>query len=92
MTTITILTQGACVSCEQAKEIISRVALEHPIETREISLSSEEGLVLAARHGVVFAPGILIDGTMFSYGRLSEKKLRRQLAQHASSVTRGSEE
>ncbi|MDQ6753468.1 MAG: thioredoxin family protein, partial [Actinomycetota bacterium] len=59
----------------------SRLARDYPLEIREIGLDTEEGRGLAARAGVVFAPGILIDGDMFSYGRLSEKKLRRHLSQ-----------
>jgi hypothetical protein len=27
----------------------------------------------------MFAPGVLVDGEPFSYGRLSERKLRREL-------------
>ncbi|WP_449406875.1 glutaredoxin family protein [Microbacterium maritypicum] len=86
MTTITILSQAACSSCEQAKAVIARVAQEHSLHIDEVPIDSAEGQILTARHGVVFAPGILIDGNMFSYGRLSEKKLRRHLAQHASST------
>ena len=80
MTNITILTQTDCASCVQAKEVLSRLALEYPVQVREVGLDTEDGRELAARHGVVFAPGILIDGDLFSYGRLSEKKLRRHLS------------
>ena len=80
MTNITILTQTDCASCVQAKEVLSRLALEYPVQVQEVGLDSEDGRDLAARHGVVFAPGILIDGDLFSYGRLSEKKLRRNLS------------
>lgn len=31
---------------------------------------------------MLFAPGVLLDGTMFSYGRLSERRLRRHLDRH----------
>lgn len=79
MTTITLLTQPACAYCEHAKQVLSRVALEHPLRVEEIPLDSPEGRVLATRHGVVFAPGILVDGEIFGFGRLSEKKLRRRL-------------
>jgi hypothetical protein len=34
---------------------------------------------LAARAGVLFAPGVLLDGRPFGYGRLSERRLRREL-------------
>ena len=37
---------------------------------------------------MLFAPGVLVDGRPFSYGRLSERKLRRtldkRLPQHSS--------
>lgn len=79
MTTITLLTQPACTYCEHAKEVLSRVALEHPLQVEEIPLDSPEGRALATRHGVVFAPGILVDGDILGFGRLSEKKLRRRL-------------
>ncbi|TAM68635.1 MAG: thioredoxin family protein [Microbacteriaceae bacterium] len=81
MTTITLLTQSSCTSCEHAKEVLARLTREFPLQITEIGLATEEGFALAARHGVVFAPGVLVDGDMFSYGRLPEKKLRRYLSQ-----------
>ena len=86
MTEITILTQASCGSCEQAKKILSDLRVDHSLEIREVSLETEEGRELAGRAGVVFAPGILINGELFSYGRLSEKKLRRHLAHTAPPV------
>lgn len=80
MTDITILTQSSCPSCERAKEILSRLELELTLNVREVGLDTEEGRNLALQHGVVFAPGILINGELFSYGRLSENKLRAQLS------------
>lgn len=79
MIAITILTQDSCAACEQAKDVLARLKLEYPLQIRETALATEEGRALAAANGVVFAPGILIDGKPFSYGRLSEKKLRRHL-------------
>ena len=80
MTDITILTQASCASCMQAKEFLSALNQEYHLEVREVSLETEEGRELAGRTGVVFAPGVLINGELFSYGRLSEKKLRRHLS------------
>jgi glutaredoxin len=76
---IIILTQSSCISCQRAKEILSRMEMEFPLNIREVPLQSNEGRILAVRHGVVFAPGILIDGELLSYGRLSENKLRHRL-------------
>lgn len=78
--TITILTQESCPSCVTAKSTLAQIKGEYPVEVVEIPLGTEEGRELAKRVGIVFAPGILIDGELFSYGRLSEKKLRRHLS------------
>lgn len=77
---VTILTQPSCGFCDQATEILHRLAPQYDLDIHEVSLDSEEGQKLAMQHGVMFAPGILLEGKLFSYGRLSEKKLRRQLA------------
>jgi glutaredoxin len=79
MTAIILLTQADCALCEHAKDVLARVGADHLIEVTEIDLASEHGRSLAARAGVLFAPGVLIDGHPFGYGRLSERRLRRTL-------------
>lgn len=80
---ITLLTQNACGFCDHAKEVLQRVAQDHPLQVIEVDLTSEEGQQLARQAGVVFAPGVLIEGKPFSFGRLSERKLRRTLGKRA---------
>ncbi len=79
MTEVTVLTQHDCRFCDIATAVLDRVGHDHRLVIRRVDLDSDEGRELAARHGVVFAPGILLDGEMFSYGRLSERRLRRHL-------------
>jgi Glutaredoxin-like domain (DUF836) len=79
MTAITLLTQADCALCEHAKGVLARVGKDHPLDVTEIGLNSEQGRALAARAGVLFAPGVLVDGHPFGYGRLSERRLRRVL-------------
>lgn len=79
-TEITLLTQAECGFCDHAKEVLRRVSADHPLQVCEVDLGSDEGHELALRAGVVFAPGVLLDGQPFSFGRLSERKLRRALA------------
>jgi len=86
---ITLLTQIECALCEQAKDVLNRVARVHRLTVREIDLASAEGTALAVRHGVLFAPGVLINGHPFSHGRLSERKLRRHLERTTSAATTG---
>ena len=79
MTTITLLTQPDCALCEHAKKVLARIGEDHPLHITEIDLASPRGRELADRTRVMFAPGILLDGQPFGYGRLSERKLRRAL-------------
>ena len=79
MTAITLLTQADCALCEHAKQVLARVGEDHPLEVTEIDLASEQGRELADRAGVLFAPGVLVGGRPFGYGRLSERRLRRAL-------------
>lgn len=95
MTAITLLTQADCALCEHAKEVLARVGEDHPLEVTEIDLASEEGRAPADQARVMFAPGVLVDGRPFGYGRLSERKLRRALSRKSEEsgsepeVTRG---
>lgn len=53
---------------------------EHDLNVREVRLDTEEGRALAAQAGAPFPPVVFLNGETFSYGRLSERKLRKQLA------------
>lgn len=79
-TRITLLTQPECGHCDHAKEVLARVGEDYPLDVAEVDLGTEEGRRLATSGGVLFAPGILIDEQPFGYGRLSERRLRKELA------------
>ena len=79
---ITLLTQDDCAFCDIAKEVLRRLGEVYPLRVTEISLASDQGQRLARSAGLLFAPGVLVDGAPFSYGRLSERKLRRTLDKH----------
>lgn len=74
-----ILTQERCGFCDQAEAILKRLAGEYPLTVSTRDLGSPEGQALASQGGILFAPGIFVDGEPFSYGRPSERKLRRAL-------------
>ena len=82
--TVTLLTQHDCNLCEHAKQVLTRVGRDHRLDVQEISLDTPAGKELAVRHSVLFAPGVLLDGKPFGYGRLSERKLRRALARRTT--------
>ena len=80
MRKVSLLTQANCALCDHAKAVLARVAHDVPLAVEEISLDCAEGRRLATEAGVLFAPGVLLDGQPFGYGRLSERKLRKALS------------
>lgn len=79
---VLMLEQRDCAFCDHANEILCRLEKEYPLVVRRLDINTEQGRRFAQEGGVMFAPGIFIDGEPFCYGRLSERKLRRQLASH----------
>ena len=76
---ITILSKENCTFCEHAKTIVNRLMTEYPLSVEIVDLNTPEGQSLAHHAGFLFPPGIFIDDKPFSYGRLSERKLRREI-------------
>ena len=48
-----------------------------------------KGEALAVRNGMLFPPGLFLDDEAFSYGRLSERKLRREIEQRLGTQQKG---
>ena len=86
---VLLLTQENCEFCTQAKEILARLSGEYELSVTTLDLNAPEGQALAMRGGVLFPPGIFLDGEPFSYGRPSERKLRRELARRLKHVEEG---
>lgn len=76
---VTVLSAPACELCEHAKAVLARLGEDYDLDVEELSTQTEQGRRLMLEHRVAFPPGVLLDGEPFSYGRLSERKLRREL-------------
>jgi len=74
-----LLTRDQCGFCVEAKELLAALAAELSLRVEEIELDSDRGRRLAAEGGVLFPPGIFIDGRPVSYGRPSRRRLRKEL-------------
>ena len=79
MTEVVLLTKQDCHFCEQAKDVLARLCGEYDLRVREVTLDSDEGRSLALSSAAPFPPVVFVDGEPFSYGRLSERKLRKAL-------------
>lgn len=76
---ITLLTQEDCAFCDQAKAILQVLAGEYSLLIETLDLNTPQGQTLAEQGRVLFPPGIFVEGQPFSYGRPSERALRREL-------------
>lgn len=79
MTEIILLTEPYCGHCDRAKEVLHFLSAEFTLSVTEIDLACDEGHKLAIEHAVASAPGLLVDGVLFSHGPLDGHKLRMTL-------------
>lgn len=76
---VTLLTAPACALCDQAKEVLERVGREKELEVEIVSIETGRGRQLMIDQQLAFPPGVLIEDEAFSFGRLSERRLRKRL-------------
>ena len=76
---VTVLTSPACHLCEDALQALGELGRDFPLHVREIDMLSVEGRSLIQRFRPPMPPAVIIDGALFSFGRLPRKKLRRFL-------------
>lgn len=68
-----LLTAEGCSDCENAKQMINEVKNKFPylnLQVEEINVTSLKGLELVVEHSIMSNPGIIINGKLFSTGRL----------------------
>lgn len=88
-TYVLLLTAHDCHLCEQGKGTLGTLRREFPLEIEEVALESERGRELSERFGVLFPPGLFIDGEFVGFGRVSERKVRKLLQQLSASAEAG---
>ncbi len=85
---VLLLTQEHCSLCEHARRVLGRLGADYRLAVATLDLASPQGRELATRGQILFPPGVFLDGEPFSYGRLSERKLRRELDRRRQSSRR----
>ena len=77
--TLILVTTSSCHLCDDAKQVLEEIASDFGLISRVVDASSPEGWALVAHHRPALLPLVLLDGDLFSVGRLPRKKLRRKL-------------
>ena len=76
---ITFVTAPACHYCDHGRDVMAKIAERVPLEVHEVSLDSEQGRHLLAKHRFAFPPAVLVGGRLVAHGRLSARRLARLL-------------
>ncbi len=79
MVDVLVVTSPACHLCEEALEVLGELASEYGLTVRETPIGSVEGQAAFERFHPPLPPFVVIDGELFSSGRLPRKKLRGHL-------------
>jgi len=77
---LTVIGGAACHFCDDANAVLHELAGRYPIEVANVAAESAAGRELIAHHGAPMLPLVLVDGNVFSWGRLPRRKLERLLA------------
>ncbi len=81
---ITVVEAPGCHFCEDASETLARLAEHYPLEVVKLDSASDRGRHLLEAHRSPMSPLVLVDGQVFSWGRLSERKLVKLLQLRSS--------
>lgn len=76
---VLLISSEGCKFCDEAERLFQRLATEYDLEVETRTTEDPGVRTLALTHGVLFPPGIFIDGTLVQYGRPSERLIRQRL-------------
>jgi glutaredoxin len=81
---VLVVSAPACHLCADAERALAELACSYGLNVRAVEASSDEGRHVVAEHRPAMFPVVLIDGAMFSVGRLPRGKLRKLLEARAA--------
>lgn len=80
-----VINPNGCVHCNQIKETLAKLKPDYKdLEVKELSTTSNEGLKLVIKHGIMASPGLIIDGEFAFQGGVGENQLRKKLDEYKS--------
>lgn len=76
---LVLITTPGCHLCEEARLALEELRQAFRLTVREIHPLDGEGIAIVERYRTAMWPVVILDGTLFSAGRLPSLKLRRLL-------------
>lgn len=76
---ITVVTAPACHLCGDAIDTLRRLASRYPLDVTILDITNAEGRRLVEDHRAPMSPLVIVDGELFSWGRLPRRKLEKLL-------------
>lgn len=76
---VVLVEAPACHFCEDAHRVLDDLADRHLIDLHVVDATSPAGATVVARHRAPMFPVVIVDGDLFSYGRLPRRKLAKRL-------------
>lgn len=83
MNALMLLTARDCHLCAHGREVLDEIAADGHLRWREVDADSDEGQALAAAAPPLRPVLYDADGHVLAYGRLSARRLRRELRDRA---------
>ncbi|MGZ4619026.1 MAG: glutaredoxin domain-containing protein [Frankiaceae bacterium] len=81
---IVVVSSPGCHFCADAAAALTEIAADYPLSVSHLDAESAQGAALVRTAGAPMYPLVLVDGQVFSWGRLPRRKLRRLLTQRAA--------
>ena len=76
---VLLVTSSGCHFCREVDHLLEKLGQRFSLEVERIDLASERGSAIARRWRVPFPPVLLIEGEYHGHGRISERRLTRDL-------------
>lgn len=76
---VLLVTAPGCHFCDEGQRMLDVLKDRFPLTIELVPLMSETGRGLVAKHRVPFPPILLLDGELFGYGRLSQRRVAQRL-------------
>lgn len=76
---IVLVTSESCHLCEKAKDALAELSQDYPLQVRTVDIMDPLGSRLARETRAPFPPLLFVNGELHGHGRLSPRRLQRQL-------------